>query len=540
MTNKLKILVVDSVPESLAATSLILQSAGHIVLNASIGGVAWLMIQEYRPDLILIDLVLPDTDGREICKRVKTDPGLSGTYVMLISTLNASSDHQPDSLCRGADGVIVRPISNRELLARVHAMGRLRDAEIALRNAKEEAEKANLTKSRFMSNISQELRTPVHGIMKSAEIVLETDLSGKQKKYLQMIQSSASSLLMAINEILDFSKFEPGKMTYKPVAFDLKKTVMEILEPFKTGEPTEHVKLNTHFHFYSKNMVEGDPDKLRQVLVNLMNNAVKFTPGGEINIDISLDREKDTHQIDDHLPVRFSISDTGIGIPEDKQETIFDAFTQVDVAWNRQFGGAGLGLTISRELVEVMGGVMGVESQLGKGSTFYFTLSFRKSTIPIKKSTSHHEISGSKQRKTQQIDDKIVKILIAEDDLINRVIMDEIMTTRGWKSHSVENGHRVLEVLEEVIAKNQAPFHLILMDVHMPQMDGIETTKVIRKMKEKTIAEIPIIACTAYALEDDYQELLNAGADDVIPKPFKTQDLYKMMEKYLPLLLESE
>ncbi|WP_050753162.1 PAS domain S-box protein [Pseudobacteroides cellulosolvens] len=395
-------------------------------------------------------------------------------------------------------------------------------AKLQLKKAKEEAEyereiaeTANKTKSEFLANMSHEIRTPINGIMGMLELTMLTELNKSQKENLITAKGCAMSLLRIINDILDFSKMEAGKLTIEKIDFDIKNLLDEITKAHSVRANEKGLELLYAFSSNIPPYLVGDPNRLQQVLNNLISNAIKFTDNGDVSIEV---RKKSIS--DDYIELQFSVTDTGIGISPEGMERLFKSFSQVDSSYTRRYGGTGLGLVISRQLVEMMSGKIWVESEAGKGSTFYFTLPFRVGSKPYEKPI----ISSDEKRCAKKLN-----ILIVEDDEVNRFVLSNMLNEKGYTVDIACNG------LEALKAYKESRYDLILMDIQMPEMDGVEATKHIRQLEIEAGNQrnIPIIALTAYALHGDREKFLALGMDEYISKPIVMEEMYVTIDKVM-------
>lgn len=392
-----------------------------------------------------------------------------------------------------------------------------KEVEHALEVAKTAADSASRAKSEFLSNMSHEIRTPMTTIFGMAELLNETGLNEEQADFVRHLIDSSESLISIINDILDISKIEAGKMTIEERKFDLEEEIDKIMNMFSQKAKERDVKLNKEIASTMPTYLIGDPVRFRQILVNLIGNAIKFTEKGSVSVDVKCDPSSNCL---DACTLQIAVSDTGIGIEKDKLEAIFEEFSQADSSITRTHGGTGLGLTISRKLIEMMGGELHVESIVGKGSNFYFTLDFKGAQDKIGTEKEGAKILTSGEALP-------LKILLTDDSEDNRYLIKTFLKKSGHTLDFAENGEEAIEMFMAT------EYDLVLMDIQMPVLDGYEATRIIRKWEEDSgKTKVPIVAFTAYALKEEVEKCIEAGCSDHLAKPVKKKDLLEIIEKY--------
>ncbi len=439
------------------------------------------------------------------------------------------------------DGDATSLIILSDITERKQAEQLLLETNLQLRNATDratalaaQADMANIAKSDFLANMSHEIRTPMNGVLGMTWLLLNSDLNPEQRRFTEVAHQSGESLLSLINDILDFSKIEARKLDLESLDFNLKNLMDNISATLAPQARAKNLEFNCTIDPSVPLWLKGDPSRLRQILTNLVSNALKFTLTGEVTIQIIL---AEPLSPDQPALLHFTVADTGIGIPADKIDLIFDKFTQANTSITRNFGGSGLGLAISKQLAELMGGQIGVTSPSNSplaneqrpGSEFWFTA--RLGTVPsASQAYTHSSLSPHPSREIQnRFAHCKARILLAEDNRINQMVALHILEKLGLHADAVTSGADAISALET------HRYDLVLMDLQMQHMDGFETTRRIRAAERvSSSARIPIIALTAHALQGTREKCLESGMDDYLPKPVSPQSFSEMMEKWLP------
>ena len=402
----------------------------------------------------------------------------------------------------------------RDLVANLeHQRQALQTQTRELEQARRAAESANVAKSQFLATISHEFRTPLNGILGTTELLLDSPLSPSQRRFAKTAHLSATALLALVDDVIDLSRIEAGKFTLRNTSFDLRALIDEAMDLMAAIARDKPISLEHRLPPQLPARLLGDPVRLRQLLVNLLHNGVKFTDRGSVTLSVTQQGHDDAGA----LRLRFEVRDTGQGIAQDHLDSVFDAFTQADASTTRRHGGSGLGLAIAKDLTELMGGRLGVESRLGEGSTFWFELALQPARdAPVKATPPPIEMG-----------ELAAHVLLAEDDSVNQMVVEAMLTRLGCIVEVAPDGHAALG------AATRRRYDLILMDCHMPVMDGFEATRGIRDDEfERGRGRTPIVALTADALAGDRERCIESGMDDYITKPVSGAMLASVVERW--------
>ena len=677
MEKKYDILIVDDRPENLLTLESILESPQLNIIKAKSGNEALGLLLEYNVALVLMDVQMPGMDGFETAEIMRSSERTKHIPIIFVTAISKQRKHIFKGYETGAVDYLYKPLDLEILKSKISAFielfkykttleqttAKLQETVEQLHDAKVVAEEATKAKSAFLASMSHEIRTPLNGIIGIAELgLLDKDVSTLQAERFLDIKTSGQNLLEIINDILDISKIEAGKLDLEEAEFSIREMLDKVFKIINVFAQNKDIELVVDMDPNIPDVLIGDQLRIRQILTNLLNNAVKFTDKGMVGLKVEL-----VDLIEEQIRLRFCVEDTGEGIPKEKQDILFEKYTQAEVSTTRKHGGTGLGLNIARMLVELMGGKINLESVEGEGSKFFFTINLitgdhtydpaELNAIPplkynrvllvsdfdkIKASFSkifdlwgiESEFVATSREATEllagklydvvfmdfnslgkDVDDEIqqiesaftgtatrlvflykqktdvdinrlkkmekygflskpvlqrdfrdyfqgstpqsrmaeavkkvgedvknrnseaqislpfgdgTEILVAEDQLINRKVITQFLERKGWSVEVAENGKQALEILE----KHPSRFSLVLMDVQMPVMDGLEATMAIRKNETKTKTRIPIIAMTAHAMKGDKEKCLAAGMDNYLSKPVNPDKLYEMVERY--------
>ena len=561
MDNDNEILIVEDSLTQALKLQFILEQHDYRVAAANNGREALDYLDEHTPTVVISDIVMPEMDGYEMCRQIKDKSSLKDIPVILLTSLSDPVDVIRGLQC-GADNFITKPYQENFLISRIKSVLINRDLrktasgewgfeiffrgeqytitsdrmqmvdllfssfesavqknqelesvirelkstrdELAL--AKVAAESANKAKSVFLANMSHDIRTPMNGVIGMLDMLLDTEQTDEQKDFAKSAQLSADSLLMLLNDILDHSKIEAGKLDLETIDFDLRPTLENLSDLMAIKTREKGVEFACLIHERVPCLLKGDPGRLRQILTNLTGNAIKFVEKGEVSVSVDVKEETETA-----VTLLFKVKDTGIGIPADRVGSLFESFTQVDASTTRKYGGTGLGLAISKQLSELMGGEIGLESEEGKGTTFWFTVVLGKQFEQTPK-----DIAG-----LEDIEGK--HILVVDDHATNRMVFREYLASWNCRVGEAEKGDEALAKLRDA-ANGGDPFHIAILDMQMPGMTG-ETLG--RNIKNDPLVEnTHLVMATSVGQRGDAERLKKAGFAAFLTKPVKKSVLF--------------
>ena len=510
--------------ENLVALETLLGSLDVEFIRAHSGNDALEKTLDHDFAIALVDVQMPGLDGFETVRLMRDVKRTQNLPVIFVSAIYSEDYYKIKGVESGAIDFITKPIVKEILLGKVKIFLDLYDQKIKLVESNQKLEQsvsqanelvinsdiANRAKSQFLSNMSHEIRTPMNGIIAAAGLLVDTKMNAEQIEYVDLIKTSADALLSIINDILDFSKIEAGKMELEELDFNLHSTLEDMNDNLAVRAHQKGLELNCVIDSDVPQLLNGDPGRLRQILINLIGNAIKFTKKGEIAINVNLINESEND-----ATLQFSVRDTGIGIPPDKIHTLFDSFSQVDASTTRKFGGTGLGLAIAQQLTEKMGGKISVQSDNGNGATFQFIIKFK--------------LQPGVDNKYLLIDDTLLRaikharILGVDDNATNRRVLEMMFSSWECNYDIVADGKSALKKLKKAVA-DKNPFHIVITDMQMPELNGEELGKMIKK--EKSFEDTSLVMMTSLGARGDVKRLEKIGFSAYLTKPLKQSQLF--------------
>jgi signal transduction histidine kinase len=516
---KINILIVDDRPENIIALEALLERDDVNLISTTLPNEALRMAWEMDIAIALVDVQMPEMDGFELVEILKSNPRTKDILVIFVTAISTDAKYAVRGLNTGAVDYLYKPLNPYVTSAKVDSFIQFvrTQRDIVKKNkelikARDLAEQGKKIKENFLANMSHEIRTPINGIIGITNLLDKTELTDEQREMIELLEISSNSLLGVINDILDISKIEAGKFKINRAPTDVVMICHSVVNLLRIRAKEKNLELITEFDEDLPKTILADSLRLNQILMNLIGNAIKFTSDGSVTLKLEIVEKKGNN-----LRLKFSITDTGIGIPMDKIDKIFETFEQADDNTTLNFGGTGLGLSIVRNLAQLKGGELTVTSEINKGSTFSFINWYEVlETLP--------EDQGRLPEKLSAFEN--VKILVAEDNPINKFLIVKVL--KGWNiiADVVENGKEALDKL----ASND--YDLILMDTFMPVMNGLEATRLIREGFVEGKKDIPVITFSAAVMENDKKAAIDAGADDVLSKPFELGILHQKIVQY--------
>ena len=555
MTALPSILIVDDQPANLVALESVLRPLQVNVVHASSGEEALRLTLRQDFALAILDVQMPLMDGFELARLLRGDQRTGAIPLIFLSAIYSDAMHQFMGYQSGAVDFITKPFNPEVLLSKVRIFLELHQraqesreanqrlealledqeqinemlgreiavrqrAEEALLLSKEAAEAANRAKSEFLANMSHEIRTPLNGVLGMLQLLKQEVAPEDRARFTDMAYDAGRRLLFLLNDVLDFSKMEAGQMELAPKAFRMNEVFASVAGVFSLSSQGKGVELSFNIDPSVPSQLCGDEARIRQVLFNLVGNALKFTPAGSVRVGAWAHPSR---RFPGRVRVYMSVKDTGIGIPDDKQALVFDRFTQTDASLARRHEGAGLGLAIVRRIVELMGGGIDMDSEVGVGTTIYLNLLLDSAV-----QTEAEPCSASGAPPATH-DRRPLRLLLAEDEPIGQLSMQVMLGRMGHQVVTANNGRQAVDAIRA------GEFDCVLMDIQMPEMSGLEATRQIRELETTSgWAPVHIIALTAYAMQGDRERFLAAGMDDHVGKPTQLEELKQALDRVVP------
>jgi len=515
-----RLLVVDDNEMNRDMLSRRFSRQGYEVVVAENGGRALDLVESESFDVVFLDIMMPDIDGFEVLRRIRDRYSMVELPVIMV-TAKEHDENVIEALKLGANDYVTKPINFQVVLARTRTQLQIRGLQKELALARDAATKASTAKTDFLASMSHEIRTPMNAIIGMAELLAETRLDDEQKEYVKILDAAGCSLMDLISDILDISKIEAGHLELESVDFSPRDIVLETCRIMETRAREKMLSLEWSAEAGVPERLRGDPARLRQVLINLVSNAVKFTEKG--GIFIRMERETGASALGKAAALRFTVEDTGIGIPAEKVETVFERFTQADSSTTRKYGGTGLGLAICRRIVERMGGRILVESDEGKGSRFIFF-------VVLDEPAEARAVAGAAPKAVEAAQagggQEPLSILLVDDAEENRVLVRAFLKKTKHAVDEAADGRQAVDRFKE------KKYDLVLMDVQMPVMDGYRATQEIRQVEESGgLERTPVIALSAHAVKEHVDRSMEAGCDEHITKPIRKAQLLEILRK---------
>jgi signal transduction histidine kinase len=523
---KINILIVDDRPENIIALEALLERNDVNLISTTLPNEALRMAWEMDIAIALVDVQMPEMDGFELVEILKSNPRTKDILVIFVTAISTDAKYAVRGLNTGAVDYLYKPLNPYVTSAKVDSFiqfvrtqrdvvkknKELESYQKELIKARDLAEQGKKIKENFLANMSHEIRTPINGIIGITNLLENTELTEEQREMVELLEISSNSLLGVINDILDISKIEAGKFKINRAPTDLVMICHAVVNLLRIRAKEKNLELITQLDENLPKSIQADSLRLNQILMNLIGNAIKFTSEGSVTLKVEITEKKDNL-----VKIKFSVTDTGIGIPQDKIGKIFETFEQADDNTTLNYGGTGLGLSIVRNLAQLKGGELTVSSEENKGSTFCFI--------------NWYEALETLPENSKRVPEKLavfenVKILVAEDNPINKFLIVKVL--KGWNIFAdvVENGKEALDKLAE------NDYDLILMDTFMPVMNGLEATRLIREGYVEGKKDIPVITFSAAVMENDKKAAIDAGADDVLSKPFELGILHQKIIQF--------